>query len=113
MTSYTSQVGPDGYRIQFETDCKEHYNCVQTAIRYCIDIDAIRDKQEHFRENTKKVEPMTNADKIRAMSDEELAECISSIPMCVGKDEDKNCEKDGCKDCFFKWRQQTAQEGTR
>ena len=38
-------------------------------------ISAIR-QQEHFREVTKKVEPLTNAQKIRAMSDEELAEFL-------------------------------------
>ena len=55
--------------------------------------------------------PMTNADRIRAMSDEEMAEFISSIPMCVGKvDEDLNCEIDVCKECFLKWLQQPAEE---
>lgn len=34
-------------------------------------ISALR-QQEHFREVTKKVKPMTNADCIRAMTDEEL-----------------------------------------
>ena len=38
-------------------------------------ISALR-KQEHFREVTKKVEPLTNAQKIRAMTDEELAEFL-------------------------------------
>ena len=52
----------------------------------------------------------TNAQKIRAMSDEEMAEFISSIPMCVGKDEDLNCEIDVCKECFLKWLQQPAEE---
>ena len=52
----------------------------------------------------------TNAQKIRAMSDEELAEFISSIPMCVGKDEDLNCEIDVCKECFLKWLQMPAEE---
>lgn len=53
---------------------------------------------------------MTNADRIRAMSDDELAEVISSIPMCVGTDDDKDCENDGCKGCFLKWLQQPAEE---
>lgn len=57
-----------------------------------------------------KPKPMTNADRIRAMSDEEMAEFISSIPMCVGKDEDLNCEIDRCKECFLKWLQQPAEE---
>ena len=55
-------------------------------------------------------EPMTNAQRIRAMSDEEMAEFISSIPMCVGKDEDLNCGRDVCKECFLKWLQQPAEE---
>ena len=38
-------------------------------------ISAIR-QQEHFRDVTKKVEPLTNAQKIRSMSDEELAEFL-------------------------------------
>ena len=55
-------------------------------------------------------EPMTNAQRTRAMSDEEMAEFISSIPMCVGKDEDLNCEIDVCKECFLRWLQQPAEE---
>lgn len=54
--------------------------------------------------------PMTNADRIRAMTDDELAEAISSIPMCVGTDDDKDCENDGCKGCFLKWLQQPSEE---
>ena len=38
-------------------------------------ISALR-QQEHFRDLTKKVEPLTNAQKIRSMSDEELAEFL-------------------------------------
>ena len=38
-------------------------------------ISALR-QQEHFREVTKKVEPLTNAQKIRSMTDEELAEFL-------------------------------------
>ena len=45
-----------------------------TILREALDmaISALR-KQEHFREVTKKVETLTNAQKIRSMSDEELA----------------------------------------
>ena len=48
-----------------------------TILREALDvaIEALR-QQEHFREATKKVEPLTNADKIRSMSDEELAEFL-------------------------------------
>ena len=42
-------------------------------------ISALRAQQEHFRDLTKKVEPLTNAQKIRAMSDEELAEFLIDL----------------------------------
>ena len=60
-----------------------------------IAISALR-QQEHFREVTKKVEPMTNADRIRAMSDEELADVLRGFatkPM---------------QGSFLKWLQQPA-----
>ena len=41
-------------------------------------ISALR-QQDHFREVTKKVEPLTNAQKIRAMSDEEFAEFLIDL----------------------------------
>ena len=43
-----------------------------------VAISALR-QQDHFREVTKKVEPMTNADRIRAMTDEELAEFLIDL----------------------------------
>ena len=63
--------------------------------------------------------PMTNSDRIRAMSDEELSEFISRIEigdfgqqvygktfcdMCKGQYE--------CDDCRLWWLQQSAKEGT-
>ena len=41
--------------------------------------DKTRHKQDHFRDLTKKVEPLTNAHKIRAMNDEELAEFLIDL----------------------------------
>ena len=48
-----------------------------TILREALDmaISALR-QQEHFREVTKKAGPLTNAQKIRAMSDEELAKLL-------------------------------------
>lgn len=48
----------------------------EMAEAHRVAISALR-QQEHFREVTKKVEPLTNAQKIRAMSDEELAVLIA------------------------------------
>lgn len=40
----------------------------------------------------KDCKPMTNGDKIRAMTDEQIAEMISNIVTCCGFSEDHNCE---------------------
>ena len=50
----------------------------EMAEAHRVAISAIR-QQEHFREVTKKVEPLTNADSIRAMTDEELAEFLIDL----------------------------------
>ena len=54
-TEFNTQVGNGEYRLQFETDNKAHYLIMQSSARRCVDC-------EH----------MTNADRIRAMRDEEL-----------------------------------------
>ena len=64
--------------------------------------------------------PMTNADRIRNMSDEELAEFLvytqSTIKNCmIGvedcKWEDYPTHDKGCKDCFLEWLQAEVGEG--
>ena len=79
-------------------------------------ISALR-QQEHFREVTKKAGPMTNAQKIRAMTDEELvnlhysgsAHCIASDPtVCDRHDFIGNLTP--CEQCYLKWLQQPAEE---
>ena len=50
---------------------------------------------------------ITNADRIRAMSDEELAKTISGeeiYPWCT-----KPCEYDNCTDCVLAWLKQEAE----
>lgn len=54
-TGFNTQVGNGEYRLQFETDNREYYMLMQSTARRCVD-------GTH----------MTNADRIRAMSDEEL-----------------------------------------
>ena len=58
-TGFNTQVGNGEYRLQFETDNKEYYLLMQSTARRCVDC-------VH----------MTNAQKIRSMSDEELAEML-------------------------------------
>ena len=55
----------------------------------------------------KKVKPMTNADRIRAMSDEELADVVANGVGCVRKA--PHCMDDDCTPCIRKWLQQPAE----
>ena len=68
-------------------------------------IAALR-QQEHFREVTKKVEPLTNAQKIRAMSDEELCDLLDEW-WCMGANND---ERLSYADERLAWLQQPAGE---
>ena len=61
-TEFNTQVGNGEYRLQFETDNEAHYLLMQSAARRCID-------RAH----------MTNADRIRSMTDEELALWICGV----------------------------------
>lgn len=70
---------------------------------------------------TVKTEPKTNADRIRAMSDEELATLLMTehdyalcIPFCTNKPEcDLDLEdipEERCMGCMIEWLQQPAKE---
>ena len=50
--------------------------------------------------------PITNADRIRAMSDEELADVVANGVGCVRKA--PHCMDDDCTPCIRKWLQQPA-----
>lgn len=61
MTEFISRnYGNEGYEIIIKTDSHEHYKAAESFARRLID---------HSK-------PMTNAQKIRSMSDEELVEFI-------------------------------------
>ena len=61
-TEFNTQVGNGEYRLQFETDNREYYLLMQETARRCVD-----------------GKPVTNAERIRAMSDEELALWICGV----------------------------------
>ena len=64
MTEFISRnCGKEGYEIIIKTDSNEHYRKTESFARRLID---------HSK-------PMTNAQKIRSMSDEELAEFMKKI----------------------------------
>ena len=50
-------------------------------------------------------EPQTNADRIRSMTDEELAELFHKIccPYSIGGKVDCNIENCGCGNCWLTW----------
>lgn len=54
----------------------------------------------------------THADRIRSMSDEELAELFSHLgcPYFLGGKVDCNTENKGCKACWLDWLRQEAQD---
>ena len=65
-TGFNTQVINGEYRLQFETDNREYYLLMQETARRCVD-----------------GKPVINADRIRAMSDDELAKFIDDIAQSV------------------------------
>ena len=61
-TGFNTQVSNGEYRLQFETDNKEYYLLMQETARRCVD-----------------GKPVTNADSIRSLSDDELAEFLIDL----------------------------------
>lgn len=53
------------------------------------------------------IKPKTNADRIRAMSDEQLAKMITK-PIGYACRKDCDIENDGCEDCVLAWLKQDA-----
>ena len=55
-----------------------------------------------------RTEPVTNADRIRAMSDEELANIMAGTTIC--KERYMDCIKDGldCEACLLEWLKQST-----
>ena len=95
MTEFiTRNYGNKEYEIIIKTDSKEHYKATEDFARRLID---------HAK-------TMTNADRIRAMSDEELAEFLDSTEICDGHPLE-NCALANipCKECILKWLQQPAE----
>ena len=89
-----------------------------TILRGALDmaISALRE-QDVADKDVRKREPLTNAQKIRAMTDEELvnlhysgsAHCIASDPtVCDRHDFIGNLTP--CEQCYLKWLQQPAGE---
>ncbi len=53
---------------------------------------------------------VTNADRIRAMSDEEMVELLKEFSAFSCIFPDKDCEEASCVECVTKWLKQPAEE---
>lgn len=61
---------------------------------------------------TDKYEPMTNADRIRNMTDEELAVCLALCPVTSGEGDCIHSRDDvHCFDCILEWLQSEVKDG--
>lgn len=106
MTEFISRIyGNEGYEIIIKTDSHEHYRATEDFARRLID---------HSK-------PVTNAQKIRAVSDEELTEfvCRNGINtlcdiICGGEcDAIASFKKSGdeaCKEIVMNWLKQPIKE---
>lgn len=107
MTEFISRVyGKEGYEIIIKTDSHEHYRETEDFARRLID---------HSK-------PKTNADCIKTMSDEELAEFLTHINPTNCKDcafshgwrcqpdRDDYSDFEKCKEGRRRWLQQPAEE---
>lgn len=93
-TGFNTQVSNGEYRLQFETDNREYYLLMQSTARRCVD-----------------GKPVTNADRIRAMSDDELADMLWKTQrnyraVCSDPIVDYNEQRDNLID----WLQQPAEQ---
>lgn len=100
MTEFiTRNYGQKEFEVIIKTDSKEHYKATEDFARKLID---------HAK-------PMTNADRIRAMSDEELANWLDYMyGRCDWCDTNKvgtdDCSDIACTDCIFEGLKQPAEE---
>lgn len=100
-TGFNTQTGKGEYRLQFETDNKELFLLMQETARRCVD-----------------GKPQTNADSIRAMTDEELADWmyngISTDPCDYCEYNNGHCDGSPCRgkadaETIIEWLQRPAE----
>lgn len=98
MTEFiTRNYGQNEFEVIVKTDSKEHYKATQDFARKLID---------HAK-------PQTQADRIRAMSDEELADFLAEEKWkCVSYRVCKECSRyiGDCCQTLDEWLKQPAEE---
>lgn len=90
-------------RIVHETDEARLSNI---ANHFEVDLSEIRAFLEMKQQQQRK--PQTNADLVRSLSDEKLAELLKWG--CCGEDEAHPCEDTSCKECWLIWLRSVAEE---
>lgn len=90
-------------RIVHETDEARINNI---ADHFEVDLSEIREFLKMKQRQKRK--PQTNADRIRSMTDEELAEWIANLHCPHYEDDDYTC--DDCEECWIDWLKQEAKE---
>lgn len=80
------------------------------AVSVCQFLEALDIAIASLREQEgKDTNAPTNADRIRAMSDMEIAE-VSSFRFCPSEMIGKSCAFRNCKECWIEWLQMPAEE---
>ena len=83
------------------------YNHTKESFKWCSLIDDC--PQEDIERNCEYYDPMTNADRIRSMTDEELAlvvMCPADITL-----RDTECDQhNNCTECTLNWLQRESEE---
>ena len=93
MTGFNTVVGHGKYSLTFNTDNQFYYQHIQQAARDCVD-------------GILPPPPLTNAQRIRAMSDEELAEFITGTDFCETTCHQEHVCDGQCKKPVLKWLKQ-------
>lgn len=83
------------YEVIIKTDSEEHYKATEDFARRLIDHE----------------KPMTNADRVRAMADEELAQYFGRVGFCNTVIPRHYClnQKICSQECVVRWLQQPAE----
>lgn len=82
--------------------CSEQFGC-DGLCGNCDELDKLVERLAEYEDKAEH-KPVTNADRIRAMTDEELADWHASCPYI-----DKECTMKGCVKCVLEWLQQPAE----
>ena len=83
--------------VYFEKDGKCRKFSDDTVINYCVMGPCSEQK-------------LSNADRIRSMSDEELAKWMLSAGICTRDLSDVKCDGVSCKECRIDWLRQPVEE---